>query len=179
MPRAFHQVKRRVLPRLHLHHGWHDAATAVHLLAVLLLAAVLTATPVHVAQAAEAVLTVNLDAGKHKAVRMRNLPKDAVMAIAAQSTGRIAVILLNERDYRTFPKVAEPVFAGTLERTLSFQVIIPEAGNYYLVLDNRRAGEVRKVRLGIRAQRGRAAPQPDVPYAPDIDPGGAERRQGT
>jgi hypothetical protein len=65
-----------------------------------------------------------------------------------------------------------------LERTLSFQVVIPEAGHYYLVLDNRRATEARKVRLGIRAQRGRA-PQPEVPDTPSVDPGTGGRKQGT
>jgi hypothetical protein len=154
------------------------ACGAHRIVALLLLLAALGAAWLETARAAEAVLTVNLDPGKHKAVRMRNLPKDAVMAIAAQSTGKIAVILLNERDYRTFPRVAEPVFAGTLERTLSFQVVIPEAGHYYLVLDNRRAAEARKVRLGIRAQRGRA-PQPEVPDTPEVDPGTGGRKQGT
>jgi hypothetical protein len=179
MPDALREVRTPMLARCSLPGNSRVTARGTLRLALLLLAlAALGAAPLQMARAAEAVLTVSLDPGKHKAVRMRNLPKDAVMAIAAQSTGRIAVILLNERDYRTFPRVAEPVFAGTLERTLSFQVVIPEAGHYYLVLDNRRATEARKVRLGIRAQRGRA-PQPEVPDTPDIDPATGGRKQGT
>jgi hypothetical protein len=127
------------------------------------------------ALAAEAALTVNLEAARHKAVRLRNLPKDAVMGVAVQSTGRIAISLLSEADYKKFPNVSEPVFAGSVERTLSFQIVIPDAGNYYLVLDNRRGTEERKVKVGIRAQRGRAAPPIDPP-APE--PGAGERKQG-
>jgi hypothetical protein len=151
--------------------GLSPALTAI-LLAILSCVAWLPSP----AAAAEAALTVNLDAGRHKAVRLRNLPKDAVMAVGVQSTGRIAISLLSEADYRTFPKAAEPVFAGSVERTLSFQIVIPAAGNYYLVLDNRRGTEQRKVKLGIRAQRGRTAP-PIEPPAPELEPGG--RKQGT
>jgi hypothetical protein len=113
---------------------------------------------------------VNLEAARHKAVRLRNLPKDAVMAVAVQSNGRIAISLLSEADYKKFPNVSEPVFAGSVDRTLSFQIVIPDAGNYYLVLDNRRGAEERKVKVGIRAKRGRTAP-PLEPPAPEPAPG--------
>ena len=98
---------------------------------------------------------MNLEPARHKAVRLRNLPKDAVMAVGVQSTGRIAISLLSEADYKKFPKVSEPVFAGSVERTLSFQIVIPDAGNYYLVLDNRRgAGTMAvKFRIGDRCPR--------------------------
>jgi hypothetical protein len=153
------------------------AARAVATLAAPMLLAVLACASSlpSPAGAADAALTVNLEAGGHKAVRLRNLPKDAVMAVGVQSTGSIAISLLGEADYRTFPKAAEPVFAGSVERTLSFQIVIPAAGNYYLVLDNRRGGEACKVKLGIRAQRGRAAPPADSPR-PELDPG--TRKQG-
>lgn len=121
------------------------------------------------ARAADAALTVTLPAGKHKAIRMRNLPKDAVIAVAVRSDGKIGVGLLSQHDYRTYPRAREPVFVGTLERTLSFQVVIPAAGAYYLVLDNRQGAEVRKVKIGIRAQRGLATP--DVPEEERDDAG--------
>jgi len=105
-------------------------------------------------------MTVQLPAQKWKAVRLRNLPKDAVMAVAVQSSSNIAIALLTETDYRRFPRVQEPVFVGSVTRSLSFTVVIPTAGNYYLVLDNRASSEERKVKFLIRAQRGRGSSQP-------------------
>jgi hypothetical protein len=112
------------------------------------------------ADAAEAVMTVSVEPGKFKSVRLRNLPKNAVVAVAVQSSGKIGVSLLSERDYRVFPKPEEPVFVGSVERTLSFTITIPETGSYYLVLDNRRSPEARKVKFAIRAERGARVPAP-------------------
>lgn len=110
-------------------------------------------------------MSVDLPGGKHKAVRLRNLPKGAIMAVAVQTSGPIAISLVNEVDYRRFPKVEDPVFLGTVERKLSFTVTIPATGTFYLVLDNRRAEEERKVKFVIRAQRG---PSPEGnPPGPD------------
>jgi hypothetical protein len=116
------------------------------------------------ATAAEAAMSVDLPGGKHKAVRLRNLPKGAIMAIAVQTTGPIAVSLLTEQDYRRFPSVQDPVFLGTVGRKLSFTVTIPAAGHFYLVLDNRRSEDARKVKFLIRAERGRSpeGAQPDA-----------------
>ena len=131
-------------------------------------------TPPTLLHAAEAAMTVQLPASKWKAVRLRNLPKDAVIAVAVQSEGKITVILLNEQDYRHFRadrRISEPVFAGSVARTLSFTVTMPASGNYYLVLDNRGSGEARKVKFLIRAQRGRSSPPTDKDPAPgDAEP---------
>lgn len=152
-------------------HPLRQVITFLHrplLLLALSLGLLASAEPGH---AAEAAMSVELPAKKWKAVRLRNLPKNAVMAVAVQSSGSIAVSLLNETDYRRFPRVQDPVFLGTVSRSLSFTIVVPNAGNYYLVLDNRSSGEVQKVKFVIRAQRGRAAPpQKQVP------PGGGESR---
>lgn len=130
------------------------------------------------AHAAEAAMTVTLDGGKWKAVRLRNLPKDAVVAVAVQSTGRIGISLLSERDYRAFPRPAEPVFAGSVDRTLSFTISIPDTGHYYVVLDNRRTGEAVKIKLELRARRGRSSPSPGPTPSPE-SPGPQEKLRGT
>ena len=123
-------------------------------------------------------MTVNIDGGKWKAVRLRNLPKDAVVAVAVQSTARIGASLLSERDYRAFPKPEEPVFAGSVDKTLSFTISIPETGNYYLVLDNRRSANASKVKLEIRARRGAKIPAPS-PTPPGEEPVAPEKLRGT
>jgi len=131
---------------------------AVKRLSILLLwAATLCAMPG--AWPAEAAMSVEIPAGKFKAVRMRNLPKDAVMAVVVEASGPVVVSLLNEQDARHFPKADEPVFIGSLDRRLSFTITIPADGTYFLVLDNRQGADARKVKFAIRAQRG-AAPKP-------------------
>jgi hypothetical protein len=117
-------------------------------------------------QAAEAAMTVELPAGKFKVVRLRNLPKETVMAVRIQSTGKLFVILLNEEDSKRFPKPEEPVFAGSADRRLSFTVSIPATGTYFLVLDNRRGIEAQKIKFAIRAERGRARPDAPAPSQP-------------
>jgi hypothetical protein len=125
------------------------------------------------ALAAEAAMSVDLPSGRHKAVRLRNLPKGAVMAVVVQTSGPIAISLLSESEYRRFPKIEDPVFLGTVDRKLSFTVTIPDAGNFYLVLDNRRAQDARKVKFLIRAQRGR------TPEGGEPEPAPKEGEQGT
>ena len=127
---------------------------------------------------AEAMLTVDLPAGRFKAVRLRNLPKEAVMAVAIQSTGKLLVLLLSEQDAKRFPKPEEPVFAGSVDQRLSFTVTIPATGHYFLVLDNRQGSEAQKLKLGIKAERSRTQqppPQPGAP-APLLPP--ADRQKG-
>jgi hypothetical protein len=138
-----------------------------------LLLAWVTAVPAS-ALAADAALTVSVPAGKHKAVRLRNLPKDAVIGVAVRADGKLAIGLLNERDYRSYPRASEPVFVGSVDQALSFQVVIPANGAYYLVLDNRRGAQECKVKLAIRAKRGVTAPE-----VPEEQPQGAGPRQGT
>jgi hypothetical protein len=125
---------------------------------------------------AEAMMTVELPAGRFKAVRLRNLPKDAVMAVGIQSSGKLLVLLLNEQDAKRFPKPEEPVFAGSADRRLSFTVTIPAAGHYFLVLDNRQGSEPQKLKLAIKAERGRIQqpPQPGTP-APLLPPADGQK----
>jgi hypothetical protein len=139
------------------------ALLEMSLLARSLLPLLLLALPVYnMAHAAEAALSVEVPAGQFKRARLTNLPKDAVLAVVVQTSasGKLVVNLINERAFQNPAKPEEPVFIGTAERRLSFTVTIPETGNYFLVLDNRRGAETQKVRLGIRAERGRSATQP-------------------
>jgi hypothetical protein len=112
-------------------------------------------------------MTVEIAGGKWKAVRLRNLLKDARLAVAVQADGTLGVSLLKERDFKRYPQPQEPLFMGAAERALSFTVTIPEAGTYYLLFDNRASGDARKVKFGIRAARGQA---PSAPVAPGPRP---------
>jgi hypothetical protein len=143
------------------------------------------------AEGAEAAMTVEVPAGQFKSLRLRNLPKDAVMAVGVQTNGKLLLVLVNEEDYKRFPKPEEPIFMGSVDRRLSFTVTIPAAGHYFLVFDNRRGQEAQKVKFALRAERGRAPqeqppplqqpplqlePQPPRPEAPSPTTPGTPKR---
>lgn len=101
------------------------------------------------------VLSVAVAPGKWKALRLRNLPKDAAVACRVQASGEIMVSFLDADDYKQFPVMTRPLFSGRVEKQLAFSLRIPAAGHYYVVLDNRLGEESRRVTVTIRAARGR------------------------
>lgn len=107
--------------------------------------------------AASGPVSVKLDvpAGQWKAARLKNLPKDAVVAVRIESSGDILVALLDSTS-RGKPDRSRPLFAGRVEKRLSFSVTVVEAGDHYLVLDNRKGSEARQVNVALHAARGAA-----------------------
>ena len=120
-------------------------------LAAALLAAAL-ATSATSACAAQAQVNSKVPAGKWKAVRLKNLPEGASLSVKVAANGSLVVILVHEAELKRYPEPVSPAFQGTLERTLSFSVVIPEAGNYYIIFDNRRGVDERRVRVLIKAK---------------------------
>jgi hypothetical protein len=141
------------------------AAFAVFLTLLLLTTAAL---------AAKAELNAQVPEGKWKALRLRNLPKDAAIAVRVESSGPIQVIFLHQDELKRYPNPVRPAFAGSAERSLAFQVRVPAAGNWYVILDNRKNTEARDVRILIDA-RGprRAAPKPQPQQQRKSEPGQA------
>ena len=101
------------------------------------------------------ILNVDVPAGQWKAARLKNLPKDAVVAVRVESDGDILVGLLDSTS-KGQPDTSRPLFTGRVEKRLSFSVTVTEAGDHYLVLDNRRGSEPRSVRVTLRAARSAA-----------------------
>jgi len=132
----------------------------------LLTAAVLVAmtTTASVATAAQAQVNSKVPAGKWKAVRLKNLPEGASLSVKVAANGSLVVILVHEAELKRYPEPVSPAFQGTLERTLSFSVVIPEAGNYYIIFDNRRGADERRVRVLIKAK----APARTKPTPPEV-----------
>ena len=118
------------------------------------------------ALAAEAQINSKVAAGKWKAVRLKNLPKGASLGVKVIATGNLVVILVHETELKRYPAPISPTFQGTLDKTLTFSVVIPDPGNYYIILDNRRGGSERQVRVLIQAKapksRKNPSAQPDV-----------------
>lgn len=127
---------------------------------------------VSAALAAKAELNAEVPAEKWKALRLRNLPKDASVAIRVESSGPIRVIFLHQAELQRFPKPVRPAFAGSAERRLTFRVQVPAAGNWYVILDNRKGPEAREVRVLIEAlapARAKPKPLPKAKPAPGLD----------
>ena len=97
--------------------------------------------------AAPIAATLPVPAGTLKSVQIRNMPKGAMIEIHLQCAGRLLVALVDSEASRN---EARPLFAGQLDRKLSFTVTIPETDDYYIVLDNRRGKADQEVSLLVR-----------------------------
>jgi hypothetical protein len=104
------------------------------------------------------VFTVQVDPGRWKALRIRNLPKDAVVGVGVQTDGEVGVAFVDARQYRDYPAVQAPLFQGRIERRFSFSVTIPEPGHYYVVFDNRTGRQPRTVTVRVQAARQKPPP---------------------
>ncbi|MDH4173574.1 MAG: hypothetical protein OEW96_03335 [Betaproteobacteria bacterium] len=106
-------------------------------------------------------VSVEIPDGKTRTVRLRNLPRGAVVAVRVQAEGALQIALISATQLKS--KKPEALFRGALDRSITFQVVLPEPGDYYLVLDNRRGSEPIKARATIRAEKKPTAPAPAEP----------------
>ena len=104
------------------------------------------------------VFTVKVDPGRWKALRIRNLPKDAVVGVGVQTDGEVGVAFVDGKQYRDYPAVQSPLFFGRVERRFSFSVTIPETGHYFVVFDNRTGQQPRTVTVRVQAARQKPPP---------------------
>lgn len=103
--------------------------------------------------------SVDVPPGQWKTVRLQNLPKDILVALAVKSDGPLTVGFLDAGDHKQFPRIAHPLFWGQLESKLGFSVTIQQQGDYYVVLDNREGVIKRQISLTAQATLGGAAAQ--------------------
>jgi len=98
--------------------------------------------------AASAMVNIEIAPGTFKSIRLKTLPKGAVVDVQIESTGSIVVAMVNTKGYVSSSR---PLFMGRLDRKLSFTVTIPELDDYYLVLDNRKGTDNRSVSIAFQA----------------------------
>ena len=103
--------------------------------------------PLVYAKVQSARLAVDVDAGKWKSVRLRNLPQYSVIKVGVKSNGAIFLTFVEEAQYKKYPKIQRPLFQSTVRDKISFAVKIPAAGHYYLIFDN--FSGVRDVKLDV------------------------------
>jgi hypothetical protein len=100
------------------------------------------------------ILNVTVPPGQWKALKLRNLPKGASVAVEIESSGEITVAFLDTSDYQKLPLPKRPLMLGKVQKRLAFSVAIPATGNYFVVLSNQRAREPQEVKLTVSAARG-------------------------
>ena len=99
-------------------------------------------------------LSVDVPSGKWKALRLRNLPTDAMIAVEVQTSRDVIVAFVDGTEYRRYPAVQRPLFSGRVEKQMSFSVTTVVAGDYFVVFDNLSGRESRAVTVKVRASRG-------------------------
>ena len=97
-------------------------------------------------------VSVTIPAGAWKAVRLRNLPRETVVAVALRSDGSLTVGFVNGPDHARFPNVTNPLFWGQAESKLGFSATIPQPGDYFVVLDNREGTNPRHITMTTTAR---------------------------
>ena len=73
--------------------------------------------------------SLDVPPGQWKTVRLQNLPKDVLVALAVKSDGPLTVGFLDALDQKQFPRLAHPLFWGQLESKLGFSVTIQQQGD--------------------------------------------------
>lgn len=101
-------------------------------------------------------VSVEIPNGKTRTVRLRNLPQGTVVAVRVRAEAALQIALISAAQLKS--KKPEALFRGALDRSITFQVVLPESGDYFLVLDNRRGAEPVKARATIRAEK-KSAPR--------------------
>ena len=115
------------------------------------------------ALAVNAELNAEVPAAQWKALRLRNMPPNVALTVRVETSGPIRVILARGDDAQQFPKGLKPSFSGTAERRLSFRVTLGSAGNYYVILDNRKGDALREVKIFVQALRQRPPQKKPAP----------------
>jgi len=118
-----------------------------------LIAAAVLAVGAPPAGAASAKVTIEVPQGKLKSVRLRHLPRGTRLALAVSVSSPLEIALVSEAQLKSKHPVA--LVRATLDRKLSFRLVVPASDNYYLVLDNRRGGTPVRVSATVSASRAK------------------------
>jgi hypothetical protein len=81
-------------------------------------------------------LAISVSPGQHKAIRLKNLPRDSVVNVDVNGDGIVTVLFATEAQYKEYPNIPRPLFQSTVRDRFNFTVTIPATGNYHLIFDN-------------------------------------------
>lgn len=103
----------------------------IFLLVLLILCPALTHAKTQTAKVA-----IDVSAGQYKAIRLKNLPQNAVINVNIKCNGIVTVLFATAEQYKDYPNIPRPLFQSTVIDHFNFTVTIPATGNYHLVFDN-------------------------------------------
>jgi len=98
-----------------------------------------------------ATVNASIEAGDTHTTRLGNLPKSANVSIQLNAEGKLNVLLINEADFKAFPKIKTPLFKGQTSGEFGFSIKVPKTGAYYLVLDNRDGDQAHAFSMTVTA----------------------------
>ena len=90
-------------------------------------------------------------ASRWTGARLGGLPKGGTLSVQLTTTGQITICLLDIDGYERLPAVRSPILSAETANDYAFTVVIPEAGDYFLVADNRDGAETRHLEVSVTA----------------------------
>lgn len=87
-----------------------------------------------------------------RALEIKNLPTGTVVHATVRASVEIDVAFVRQRELGRYPK-GSPLFRGRVREKLDFTVVVPDAGDWELVLDNRAGGTFVIVDIDVEAAR--------------------------
>ncbi len=111
----------------------------------------LCATATVAAKEQTAHLNTRVAAGESQITRLRDLPAGAFVRVVVEIDGQTSVLLLDEKNVQLPRDVRKPLVSGETSDRMSLAARIPEAGNYYLLVDNESGTTERQYSLEITA----------------------------
>jgi len=131
------------------------------------LAALLALALLSPAVAQQATYNYEVPSGQFKRVRIINVSEGTVLAVLVKLDGQMDVLVAYgetadraEQDDKA-PAPARPLLRVQAVKQLSFSVRAPRAGQYFVVLDNRKGTEPQAVEVTIAVQRPAAPREPN------------------
>ena len=109
----------------------------------------LCATATVAAKEQTAHLNTRVAAGESQITRLRDLPAGAFVRVVVEIDGQTSVLLLDEKNVQLPRDVRKPLVSGETSDRMSLAARIPEAGNYYLLVDNESGTTERQYSLEI------------------------------
>jgi hypothetical protein len=116
--------------------------------------------------AAQTTVRTDVPAGRWRTVRVRAVRAGARLGVQVSLGGVIEIALVRGSEATRTLNLSAALFRAPVDRKLSFTVTAPTAGDYYVVLDNRRGTEAQSVELVLEARRPGATPPPPRQKAP-------------
>ncbi len=114
---------------------------------LLILASIISIAPSLYADVKSAQLSLDVQAGKWKSVRLKNLPENSSVRIEVKSNNDVTLSIMDEANYKKYPNITRPLLRSRVINRFSFSVRIPATGHYYIVFDNSKG--LREAKLDV------------------------------